>query len=322
MLLQLRGRMSAEALAAEFEVCVRTIYRDIDQLSASGVPVYAERGRSGGFALLEGYRARLNGFTTAEADALLLAGAGPAAEGLGIGAEAAAARLKLLSGLPPEAGERAERVSARFHLDPAPWYARHETPAVMPQIAEAVWRERRIRMGYDSWAGGVERIADPLGVVLKAGVWYLVAAVRGAPRTYRASNITSLEVLDSPARRPAGFNLERHWTAWTEDFERRLASQPARIRVSRAGRRLMRDFWASAFAALPQPGLSEAGPDWIEARIDVEEAAQSVRQFLRLGSEVEVLAPADLRRAVAREAQQIASLYRGGRPGGIRSSPR
>src|SRR5258708_2180335 len=122
MLLQTRGRLSAEALAAEFEVSVRTIYRDIDNLSATGVPVYAERGRSGGFALLEGYRTKLTGLTHAEAEGLFLAGLpGPAAE-LGISDNVAAARLKLLAALPENSRLAADRIAGRFHLDPSPWY--------------------------------------------------------------------------------------------------------------------------------------------------------------------------------------------------------
>src|SRR5574338_1215164 len=149
ILLQMRGRMSAEALAAEFEVSVRTIYRDIDQLSAAGVPVYAERGRSGGFQLLDGYRTRLTGFTPAEADALLLAGVGGAAADLGIGAELAQAQLKLLASLPPDSGASAQRVATRFHLDPINWYTRSEPLDLLPSLAAAVWRDQRIRIRYE-----------------------------------------------------------------------------------------------------------------------------------------------------------------------------
>src|SRR5215470_2164491 len=170
ILLQMRGRMSAEALAAEFEVSVRTIYRDMDQLSAAGVPVYAERGRNGGFALLDGYRTRLTGFTPAEAEALLLAGVGPAAADLGIGAEAAAAQLKLLASLPPDSGASAQRVASRFHLDPINWYSRAESIDILPALASAVWTEKRVRIRYESWTDLVTREVDPLGLVLKAGI--------------------------------------------------------------------------------------------------------------------------------------------------------
>ena len=209
IMLQLRGRATAEALAEEFDVSIRTIYRDIDQLSAAGVPVYAERGRAGGFALLEGYRTRLTGLTQSEAEALFLAGAGGAATQLGLGAEAAAAQLKLLASLPPDAGASAQRVAARFHLDPVQWYARSETVDVLPSLASAVWRDRCIRIRYESWKDVVTREAEPLGLVLKGGVWYLVAIVKGGagvePRTYRVANIQSLEVLGTSVQAPSTF---------------------------------------------------------------------------------------------------------------------
>lgn len=192
ILLQMRGRLSAEALAEEFEVSVRTIYRDVDQLSAAGVPIYAERGRAGGFQLHDGYRTKLTGFTAQEADALLLSGVGAAAQDLGLGPDLAAAQLKLLASLPPESGASAERVSARFHLDPNNWYTRADASDVLKPLAAAVWSEHRVRVRYESWKDVVERTLDPLGLVLKGGVWYLVAAVKGAPRTYRVSNILSI----------------------------------------------------------------------------------------------------------------------------------
>ena len=232
ILLQMRGRLSAETLAQEFEVSVRTIYRDIDQLSAAGVPVYAERGRAGGFALLDGYRTRLTGFTPAEADALLLVGVGGAAGDLGIGAEAAAAQLKLLASLPPDSGASAQRVASRFHLDPINWYSRAESIEILPALAAAVWSEQRIRIRYESWTDIVSRDVDPLGLVLKAGIWYLVAAVKRQPRTYRVSNIRELERLGAQAKRPARFDLGRYWTAWAKDFEARLLKERAVVKLS------------------------------------------------------------------------------------------
>ena len=138
---------------------------------------------------------------------MLLAGVGPAAADLGVGAEAAAAQLKLLASLPPDSGASAQRVAARFHLDPVNWYSRVEASEILPAVANAVWGERRIRVRYESWRDLVDRDLDPLGLVLKAGVWYLVAAVKGQARTYRVSNIRALEVLSAKAQRPARFDL-------------------------------------------------------------------------------------------------------------------
>lgn len=309
ILLQVRGRLSAEVLAREFEVSARTIYRDVDQLSAAGVPIYAERGRAGGFALLDGYRTKLTGFTSAEANALLLAGVGEAAADLGLGGELAAAQLKLLASLPPEFGASAERVAARFHLDPAAWYSRPETPEILPTLATAVWSERRIKVRYESWKGEVVRALEPLGLVLKGGVWYLAAAMNGQVRTYRVSSIRSLAITEIPFKRPRNFELARFWTRWARQFEDRLLVARATIEISPAGRRLLRDvnaIAAQAVEAAHRPG-SRAG--WVRAEIPVEGPDYAARQILRLGAELEVLAPAALRGAVAEEARQVAALY-------------
>lgn len=309
ILLQVRGRLSAESLAREFEVSVRTIYRDIDQLSAAGVPVYAERGRSGGFALLEGYRTRLTGMTQAEAETLPLAGLGAAASDLGVGAAAAAAQLKLLASLPADASAGAQRMRERFHFDPIAWYGRGETLEHLPRLAEAVWKGARVRFGYDSWKAAVKREADPLGLVLKAGAWYLVAAVDGRPRTYRASNISDLIVLGVNAKRPARFDLAGYWQKWRDEFETRLLSARATVRLSPVGLALLRDVMPTAWEAVATKHKSARRPGWIETVIPVETTATAARQLLRLGSDLEVLGPKALREAIAAEALSVASFY-------------
>jgi predicted DNA-binding transcriptional regulator YafY len=310
ILLQMRGRLSAEALAEEFEVSVRTIYRDVDQLSAAGVPIYAERGRAGGFQLHDGYRTKLTGFTSQEADALLLSGVGAAAQDLGLGPDLAAAQLKLLASLPPESGASAERVSARFHLDPVNWYTRADVSDVLKPLAAAVWHERRIRVRYESWKDVVERTLEPLGLVLKGGAWYLVAAVKGSPRTYRVSNIQDMQMLDATFTRPRRFNLARYWREWAKDFETRLLKEHAVIEVSPTGRRILRDANAAAHEALVAENQPCKPEGWLRAKVPIESIDLAKRQFLRLGAEIKVLEPPALRAAIAAEAQTVAALYK------------
>lgn len=309
MLLQLRGRASAEALAREFEVSVRTIYRDVDQLSAAGVPIYAERGRNGGFALLDGYRTRLTGLTPSEAEALLLAGVGEAAAELGVGPEAAAAQLKMLASLPPDSGASAQRIGARFHLDPANWYSRAESLDLLPTLASAVWRDVGIRIEYESWKAVVKRDANPLGLALKGGVWYLVAAVQEQVRTYRVSNIRQLEVTQRHFKRPPRFDLGRFWGQWVKEFEARLMSERAIVRLSPAGLRLLRDVSPAAAEAANAAHTACAPKGWIKAEIPVESAEQAALLLLRLGADIEVLAPPELRAAISRQAVKLAALY-------------
>lgn len=307
MLLQHKGRMTAEALAETFEVSVRTIYRDVDQLSAAGVPVYADRGPGGGFALLDGYRTRLTGLTAAEAETLFLAGLpGPAAE-LGLGEASAAARLKLLSALPPDIGGNAARVAERFHLDPVDWYRRVATPPFLARIAAAVWGERQIVIRYESWSATVRRRLDPLGLVMKAGAWYLVARCNGAIRTYRVSRIEALEVTDTGFTRPGRFDLAAHWAAELKRFEAGLRRGEAEIVVT-----------ASALPDLDRLGADiaeavRAAPPDADGRrravVPIEEIDHAAGLFLGFGGRIEVLAPSALRRQIAALARQVVALY-------------
>jgi predicted DNA-binding transcriptional regulator YafY len=309
ILLQTRGRLPARALARRFGVSVRTVYRDVDQLSAAGVPVFAERGRNGGFSLMDGYRTTLTGLTPAEAEALMLAGVGKAAADLGIGAEAAAAQLKMLASLPARAGARAERVRSRFHLDPLNWYSRPEAPEVLPRLATAAWNDLRCGIEYESWKGGIRREVDPLGLVLKAGVWYLVAAVGERPRTYRVANITRLDVLGAKFNRPARFDLGRYWAESARDFESRLLAGSAKVRLSAEGLRILREVSPAAAEAAERQHTACPPAGWIQAEIPVEKLAYTTRQLLSLGPEVEVLAPKELRRSIAAAGRALARTH-------------
>ncbi len=257
MLLQTRGRVSARTLAEHLEVSARTVYRDIDELSAAGVPVIVERGAAGGFELLDGWRTTLTGLTPHEAQSLFVSGLpGPAME-LGLGDTMASAQLKLLAALPGEWQAEAHRVSARFHVDLAGWYRRVAPAQYLRMLADAVWADRRITIGYESWEAVVERVLEPLGLVIKAGEWYLVARpVRGSerggeptPRTYRVANIRTLTLGDS-FRRPTAFDLSAFWAESTRRFERELNRSTARVRITARGRTLLRGVSAAVEEAI------------------------------------------------------------------------
>ena len=312
LMLQTRGRLTAEALAAEFEVSVRTIYRDIDQLSAAGAPVYADRGRSGGFQLLDGYRTRLTGLTDAEAETLFLGGlAGPAAQ-MGFSEAVGAMQLKLLAALPPERQAAAERIAGRFHLDPVGWFQTAEEAHRLPAIAQAVWTCRRIVVVYESWSGRRERTLEPLGLILKAGRWYLAALTAGgeagaAPRTYRISNVIDLTVSEEVFDRPEGFDLPGWWAQTSSRFERERFAQYARIRVTAQGLKHLAMFGAeyARLAAEATPG-----PDgWAEVDAPFETVEHAASEFMRLGAEVEVLSPPELRDAVVQACRRTLALY-------------
>lgn len=318
MLLQARGRMTAPQLAEAMEVSKRTILRDIDQLSAAGVPLWAERGRQGGFQLRAGWSTQLTGMTGPEASALLLAGLpGPATE-LGLGSAAASARLKMVASLPPEWREQADRVGQRLHIDPVDWYRAPDTPRFLREAADAVWQGKRIRVRYESWRATTDRELDPLGLVLKAGAWYLMArpADRDEPRTYRLASLLALTVLSHAVKRPRGFDLARSWEASSRRFEAELRRLQARLRVSPRGMVRLRNM---RLPMVVLPGRTPAkADDWQEVMLSLESLEQGALQVLGFGPELEVLAPAALRKQVVALIRRVGALYAGFRADGVR----
>lgn len=312
LLLQTRGRMTATELAGELEVSVRTVYRDVEALSGAGVPVYADRGPLGGYQLLDGYRTRLNGLTPEEASSLFLAGLpGPAAE-LGLAEVAANAELKLLAALPPEPRSQAARMRERFHLDVPGWYRGADDVPFLGEVSEAVWDERPIRMTYRRWGQQeVERDVNPYGLVLKGGSWYLVAAPEGgSPRTYRVSRILTLEVLPGTFTRPATFELNAFWHAYSQEFRERMYTAEAVVRVAPGMDSLLTytlgtDVVNAALAGAGDP--DEQG--WVTITLPVESLNHARWLLLRLGASVEVLAPQELRELMTAEITALRNLY-------------
>ncbi len=309
MLLQAKGRMSAESLAEELEVSVRTIYRDIDQLSAAGVPVYADIGRNGGFALLDGWRTRLTGLTAPEARALFLSGLpGPASE-LGLGDEQAAAELKLLAALPADWQGEAQRMASRFHLDPRGWFSTGPRPEFLKAVAEAVWSEKKITIRYDSWTQVSERTVEPMGLVLKAGIWYLVARRETGFRTYRMSQIQALTLLEEGFARPADFDLPGHWQQATQSFEREVYVDVAKVRATKAGVSRLKDISQRCKVEIEAQGLAFDADGWAEFDMPIEEERWASREMTRAGAEVVVLAPESLRARMVEIAERLARSY-------------
>ncbi|HYM01483.1 MAG TPA: YafY family protein [Stellaceae bacterium] len=311
MMLQTRGRMTAEALAAELEVSVRTIYRDIDELSAADVPVYADRGPSGGFELLDGYRTKLTGLSPTEAATLFLAGLpGPAAE-LGLADVLTTAQLKLTAALPEGARATAKRVSQRFHLDPVGWFRSADNARFLPIIADAVWNEIELAIRYNRQGALVARKVQPLGLVLKGGLWYLVARSGDQLRTYRAGNIAELTPTNEPFTRPEDFDLVQFWTTASRAFEVGLYRGKAVLRVSPRGMMRLDILGSAVTQAASETASAPDAKGWVRVVVPIESTDVAALDLLRLGTEVQVLEPAELRRRVAETAREVARLYGG-----------
>lgn len=312
LLLQSRGRLSAQAIAEELGVSVRTAYRDLTRLQAAGVPVYAEPGRGGGYQLLDGYRTRLTGMSEGEARALFFAGLpGPAAD-LGLAGEVAAARLKLLAALPTGLREEATQTAAVFHLDAPGWYRGPEQTPHLPLLVDAVLTRRAVDARYRRWRAPqeVDRRLRPYGLVLKSGTWYLVAATEKGVATYRVAHVLDAVLSDEVFDRPGDFDLGTYWTSYLDDFQARRYTGTATIRLSPRGRRRLPDNVPPEVVRAVDSTATAVGDDgWVEAVIPTESTEHACGELLRLGVDVEVVAPAELRLTMAETVGFLARAY-------------
>lgn len=321
LLLQNRGQLTAAQLAAELEVSERTVYRDVDALGTAGIPIYADRGTGGGYRLLDGYRTRLTGLTGAEADSLLLTGLPDAAAELGLGAEMAAANLKLLAALPEGLRERAERVRSRFHLDTTRWFSTTESAPHLAPLATAVWEERTLDLTYRRNDGTVvERTVDPLGLILKGGVWYFIALVHSrrpgvthsstGPRTFRAGRIAALADTGQYFDRPADFHLDAAWRASAAQFQAGMRNLRTRVRLTPRGLALIRELSSPLTTADLPPDDTPPGPDCrITAVLHMESVEHAMVEFASYGPDIEVLDPPELRERLSAYVRATLARY-------------
>jgi predicted DNA-binding transcriptional regulator YafY len=310
LLLQSRETMTAAELARELEVSERTVYRDVLALSAAGVPVYADQGRHGGYRLIGGYRTRLTGLSREEAEALFLSGLpGPAGQ-MGLAGVVAAARLKVLAALPAKLAGAAAQAGQRFHLDVPGWFAENDPPPLLTDLAHAVWQDRTVELRYYRRDREVTRTVQPYGLVLKGGVWYLVARVGDDHRIYRADRVTAVEPAGPPFVRDDTFDLPAFWTANAARFADSLLADHITVRLSLAGMRALR--FAAEPPAARQARAAAGPPDehgWVVTTLPVESMEVAYTVLLRLGPEAEVLDPPLLRTRMADAADRLAALY-------------
>ena len=235
---------------------------------------------------------------------------GAAAE-LGLGTVLAAAQIKLLAALPPELRSRASRVRARFHRDAPGWFQDADRTPHLAVVADAVWNQRRLRVRYRSVSGEAVRTLEPLGVVLKAGVWYVVARSSGQVRTYRVSRVLEVQLLDERFERPQGFDLASSWRAWSRRFETAVYRGEAVVRLAPGTLDRLYRLLGPVRARAARESAGPAGEDgWSCVVIPIESVEQALTDLLRLGADAEVVAPPELRRRMAEAAGALAAIYR------------
>lgn len=308
-LLRRRGRLTAGRLAAELEVSVRTVLRDVEALSAAGVPVYCERGRTGGVVLLPGWTTDLTGLTSAEALALATAGSRATSQALGMGPALSSAMRKLVAGMPAAQRASAERGAERVLVTTSGWLGDPEPEDQLPVVQRAVFGDRRLRLRYAGRGGQPGwRTVDPIGLVHADGHWYLLATHRGADRTYRVSRVLAAEVLDEPPAARPPLPLAELWQQRRRAFRAGLPEYPVRARV-RQDRRA--DLAAAALAMddeeadqTAQPGTAErsgtagnrgTADGWRTVRLTFADRAHATGVLWSLADAVAVLEPAELR---------------------------
>ncbi len=303
LLLQANHRLTAGDLAARLEVSERTILRDMDALSAAGIPVIADRGASGGWRLLDGYQTKLTGLTPAEIRSLFFARPERLMSDLGLKDEADTAILKLQAALPERARRDAEFARSRLHIDPRGWRDPGESIGALPVLMTALWRERRVRFTYHrQLCEPGERTVDPLGLVAKGSTWYLVALSDAAEKTYRVSRIAEPVVLEEEAVRPDDFDLGSYWQRSAQEFRKQL---PRFYATFLAEPSILR--WARYRGWRLEEETPEDDRVLIRLRFDAEEEAQQFASSF--GPEIEVVEPPALRTAVIAAAREVVKRY-------------
>jgi predicted DNA-binding transcriptional regulator YafY len=292
MLLQTRGRLSARALAEELEVTSRTIYRDIEALSAAGVPIYSEIGRDGGFALLDHYRTSLTGMTDGELRAL----------------------FKLAAALPDTRQAMETQARARLYLDSAWWEQAEEAIPYLETIYQAVQQDHQLWIKYRLLHNvELDTEIDPYGLVAKAGVWYLVYARHGAFRVQRVSHLVDVQPLSTTFTRDPDFDLASFWQAWVAEVGRRREGYPVTVRVTPGLAPLLPAFFGEGI----RERLAQAAPADPEGRVTIElsfESLEAARErLLAFGAGIEVLRPEALRLSMIDFAGQILRRYNAAR---------
>ena len=305
--LQRGGRFTAVEMAQELEVSVRTVFRDIDQLSAVGIPVVAERGRNGGFKLVEGLHAQLGPLTESEAESLFLAALPSAAAELGVADQIKSARSKLM--IASSEGATTQARGPRFHVDTKDWFRTSEKVTLLPAIADAVRRSKWLKIRYSTDRHVATRRVGPAGLVLKAGTWYLVAQHAEAFRTYRVARISEAEILAAPYSRPSEFDLSAYWAHSSRQFEVSSYRTSATVRLSPRGRAILGLLGSNVERFVTSSAGEPDRRGWVHCTIPLENTEFGVRELMRLGEEVEVIAPRALRAQMKLTLRRVLRKY-------------
>ncbi|MEM8529868.1 MAG: YafY family protein [Chloroflexota bacterium] len=305
-LLQMHQRMTTRELATRLEVSSRTIHRDMEALCAAGIPLVADRGAKGGWFLAESFETSLTGLNRAEIQALFFPGPSQLLHDLGLQRASEAGFIKLLATLPAFAQRDAEYARQRIYIDSSGWQASPEQLASLGTVQNAIWQERQVQLVYQRGdASVVERVIDPLGLVAKGQVWYLVAAVDGNVRSYRVSRIHTATMLDTPCVRPSQFDLAQYWEQSSTAFRASLPQYRAAVRIEQTVLPRIRWWRYASIDHADEPDST----GWIRATLCFEIEEEAIAFVLSCNNAIEVLEPAQLHRNVKEQIIRLSEHY-------------
>lgn len=308
ILLQNRGRMTACDLAAELQVSERTIYRDMDALSAAGFPVYTERGPGGGCSLLDTFRTDLTGLTRDEVRALFMLGIPTPLAELGMDQDLKAALLKLSAALPDVFRPEGMRAKERIHLDSSEWFYKEEKTPHIQTIQRALWENRKLNLTYRlAFDAQVKHLVEPYGMVAKANIWHLVFSREGYISVIRLSDLLGAELSEEVFSMPTDFNLVEFWRIWCSKHESNRPHFPVQVRITSDLLQMLKLFRDPIFTGEQTMKIDNDG--WYRMTFQFETFEDARKQLLSFGGAVEIIEPQSLRRSVKDFAENIVQLY-------------
>ncbi|TGK03210.1 YafY family transcriptional regulator [Leptospira langatensis] len=303
--LQAKGRTTAKELSKKLEISERTVHRDMEALCSAGIPIYAERGIGGGWALSEGYRTNLTGFKKEEVISLLLVHSSRVLEDLGKKKDFDSAFVKLLAALPPAYRKDAETVRQRIHIDGAGWNRAIRELPLLPVLQDAVWEERKLKIIYEKEGKREPRTIEPYGLVAMDTTWYVVAKRGREMRVYRISRIKEAEMISDRFERPKKFDLAKYWEEWVSEFKSRVPKYIVTLRVTESeGQRIK----SLPYVRFKELRTLDGG--FAEIDIDMETREWALSHVMHFGESIYVQEPGELREAIIQRAKDILEMYR------------
>jgi predicted DNA-binding transcriptional regulator YafY len=308
LLLQNHEKLTTKALAKELEVTERTIHRDMEALSSAGIPVLAERGKLGGWRLVDQYRTKLTGLKDTELKTLFLSPSFQLLSDLGFTKDWKEARQKLLAALPNALQSKADDMWNRVHIDTDTWRQSSQELSALSILQQAIWEEREIKIAYEKASKETsERIVEPLGLVAKGRTWYLIAISNGDIKNFRVSRIKSAEITSESFSRPPEFQLAEYWEKSKQSFVQNLPIFEVEVEVSPSI--IQRLTFTGRFVRVVSIGNPKEN-DWIPVKLSFDTEQEAKAYILGFGDRIRILQPISLIDSIQQMAESVLSLYK------------